>query len=224
MGDMFRDMPIDGIQVPLIQTLVVSTSDKLPGAGISEFIPSYNALSNDKKKDIVHSEFRRIFEFGTRWEKVLSKLNIEPTKPSESEIEKPRIKIYNPYGSEGSPEHVALRDYVANTPESIGLDGNLVGIPEYPLKSGDKIDVVFETEDEIIGVEVKSIRSGVDDIQRGLYQCIKYEAVLKAESQVNKVSKSIRCILVLQNSLPRKLSRVRNILGIDVRENIVPKT
>ena len=95
------------------------------------------------------------------------------------------------------------------------------GITEYPLRSGDSIDVVFEDDDSVVAVEVKSERSGNDDIERGLYQCIKYAEVLKAEDSVDKKNRKIICVLVLADRLPFKLRKVRNILDLTVHENIV---
>lgn len=80
--------------------------------------------------------------------------------------------------------------------------------------------MVFEDENFVFAVEVKSERSGNDDIERGLYQCIKYEEVLRAEIKVNKKTKQVVCVLVLADSFPLKLRKTKNILDITVHENI----
>jgi len=158
MGDLFLDKYVDGMKVPMIQALVVGQTKRVPSDGIKEFYAQYPQLSTTKKRDFAYSEWRKVFEFGDRWTKLLVELGIDIDEPvlegRSSTDTKPRL--YNPYGSEGSPDHIALRDYIASSPSIIGLDKNIVGITEYPLKSGDKVDVVFELEDEIIGVEVKS--------------------------------------------------------------------
>ena len=132
------------------------------------------------------------------------------------------MRLHNPYGSEGSPEHKALRDYISQNPLIVGLPKNLIGTCEYPLKSGDKVDVVFEANNEIVAVEVKSRRSGVDDIQRGLYQCVKYKSVIEAESLVKKIDKSVRTVLVLESEFPKVLNTVKTRLGLTVLSNIDP--
>jgi len=71
MGHLFDDIVVDGEKVPLIQALVVNQSQKLPSDGLKEFNSTYPKLSVQKKRDFVQSEYRRIFEFGSRWEKVL---------------------------------------------------------------------------------------------------------------------------------------------------------
>jgi hypothetical protein len=220
MGHMFDSMNIDGVSVPMIQALVVGSNTKLPSVGLKEFNPTYEFLTADKKKDFFQSECRKIFEFGDRWEEVLNRLGIKKSEKSE-ENKKKTGGLYNPYGSEGSPEHRDLRDYIAANPSKIGISIDVKGITEYPLKSGDSIDVVFEDDNSVVAVEVKSERSGNDDIERGLYQCIKYAEVLKAEDRVNKKSREISCVLVLAEGFPSKLKKIRNILGITVHAHIV---
>ncbi len=219
MGHLFDNMTIDGERVPMMQALVVSSLDKLPSDGLKEFNATYPLLTMEKKKDFVQAEYRKIFEFGDRWEEVLNQLGINQSKKGANGNRKPG-GLYNPYGSEGSPEHRALRDYIAANPSVIGITIKAKGITEYPLKSGDSIDVVFEDDNSVFAVEVKSERSGNDDIERGLYQCIKYEEVLKAEIKVEKKGKIVICVLVLADRLPFKLKKVRNILGITVHESI----
>lgn len=220
MGHLYVNMIIDGERVPMMQALVVSSQDKLPSDGLKEFNATYPRFTQEKKKDFVQAEYRKIFEFGDRWEEVLNRLGIDKSNKTVKGNKKTG-GLYNPYGSEGSPEHMALRDYIAANPAKIGISIKAKGITEYPLKSGDSIDVVFEDGNSIYAVEVKSERSGNDDIERGLYQCIKYEEVLKAEIKVRKKSKKVVCVLVLADRLPLKLRKVRNILGITVHENII---
>jgi len=222
MGHLFDNIVVDGEEVPLLQALVVNQNQKLPSDGLKEFNSTYPKLSVQKKRDFVQAEYKRIFEFGSRWEKVLEKLGILEEINVQQEANSEDSGLYNPYGSEGSPEHIALRDFVASHPEIVGLGKEYVGITEYPLKSGDSVDVVFELEDETIAIEVKSTRSGVDDIERGLFQCVKYKAVLEAEIKVNNLQKEVRSFLVIQGTLPRKLSSVRKNLGLEVVENVAP--
>ena len=135
---------------------------------------------------------------------------------------------YNPWGSEGSPEHRMLRDYIALNPDSISAsEFGSTGSTEYPLKSGDSIDVRFENEGSILAVEVKSRRSSNDDIQRGIFQCVKYSAVLEAEQRLEKSPKDVSALLVLERTLNRENKRIANKLvvpWIDGFEVPVPTT
>lgn len=219
MGHLFDNLVIDGESVPLIQAIAVRSRDKLPSDGLKEFNRIYPLLSRTKKKSYILGEYQRIYMFGSRWGNVLQTLGITPIEDCET-AEAGAIKgVHNPYGSEGSPEHRALRDYISENPSVINVRATSKGITEYPLKSGDSVDVVFEGEQSLTAVEVKSERSGNDDIERGLFQCIKYAAVLEAESRTERKSTDVKCVLVLARSLPNSLRHVKNALGITIYEN-----
>lgn len=223
MGHLIDRLIIDGEKVPIIQALVVAKNTKLPSDGIKEFWPQYPKLSKEKKKDLILQENQKIWDFGNRWDEVLEHLNIITSNQNgDGKSKRKGVRLHNPYGSEGSPEHKALRDYISQNPLIVGLPKNLIGTCEYPLKSGDKVDVVFEANNEIVAVEVKSRRSGVDDIQRGLYQCVKYKSVIEAESLVKKIDKSVRTVLVLESEFPKVLNTVKTRLGLTVLSNIDP--
>ncbi|MBN2423429.1 MAG: hypothetical protein JXB44_00265 [Calditrichaceae bacterium] len=216
MGHMFDDILIDGEEIPLLQALVVSQNKKLPSDGLKEFDNSYPKLSDSKKRDFAQIEYDKIFNFGNKWLKVLKELKIPLNDKTINEIKQKRK--FNQYGSEGSPEHIELRNFIAENPESIGLKSKTKGITEFPLKSGDKVDVVFIYSNTIIGVEVKSYRSAEDDIERGLFQCIKYQAVFDAENSVDGNNKESKCFLVIENSLSTKLKKIQKKLKIKVVE------
>ena len=91
---------------------------------------------------------------------------------------------------------------------------------EKGLPSGDSIDVSFENNGHWVGVEVKSETSDDLDILRGLYQCVKYQAVMESYLSVLDVKKNIRVILALGCKLPHTLISVKNILGIEIVEVI----
>lgn len=219
MGHLIENIIVDGERPPYIQALVVAIGSNLPGDGIKEFYADYPNLSKAKKRDLISAEYQRVFDFGSRWEKVLSELGV---KPDEIEIKKRNHDLHNSYGCEGSPEHRALRNYVFEHPETFGLQP--VGkFREYPLRSGDSVDILFETSDEIIGIEVKSVRSGYDDLERGIFQCVKYRAVLEAENLIQGTTKTVKCFLVLEGLLPRELRRASEKLGVRVLGNFQQK-
>ncbi len=129
------------------------------------------------------------------------------------------------YGSSGeSAEHRLLKEFISNNPSEIGLyNPNLTGSMEYMLPSLDSIDILFEDEKEWIAVEVKSIRSGKEDLKRGLYQCIKYRALMRAVERVSGSARPGKAMLALEGVLPRDLMQINNVLNIPVIERIVVK-
>jgi len=64
------------------------------------------------------------------------------------------------------------------------------------LLSGDEVDVFFEATNSADLVEVKSRRSADSDYMRGVYQCIKYRAVFRAQREGTTPDLNIRAILV----------------------------
>ena len=123
-------------------------------------------------------------------------------------------------GGEGDA-HRMLKERIAESPKIVGLPESIgQGETEHEFSSGDKADVFFKTGDEWIAVEVKSERSGTDDVKRGLFQCVKYKAVMDAEIRVRRLSVRARAILALGGVFPQELEDARKILDIDVRENL----
>jgi hypothetical protein len=209
MGHLFDDIEIPDWKgkIPYLQAIVVGKNSKLPSDGLKEFNQAYPNYSNEKKRDYINKEYRRIFEFGERWFLVLKELDIQLGITKSTEKTK-----FNPFGSEGSPEHRKLRDHIANTPKLFNMITE--GHTEYPLKSGDSIDVVFTNENSIIGVEVKSIRSGEDDLERGIFQCIKYREVLKAEDTIKNRNRMVDCILVYEDNFSKSLETKSKKLNV----------
>ena len=199
------DVPNWNERIPFLQALIVAKDTKLPSDGLKEFKKNYADLSKEKKSDFVKLEYKKIFQFGERWYMVLETLHIDtPSLVNHGSMEKgKKQKKYNPFGSEGSPEHHKLRDHIASNPDYIGLDFEF-GTTEYPQKSGDSIDIVFQSNQKVLGIEVKSIRSGNDDLERGIFQCIKYREVLKAENKLSNKNLESDCILVYEGDMDDK--------------------
>lgn len=210
-------------RVPYIQSMVINKSSKLPGDGFEEFYPGYSTLSTEKKRDVVAQEYKYIFDFGENWLEVCKLLEIDIDTSNNSHFNQHSGKLFNPYGSEGSPEHQRLRDYIAENPEIVKVYNPIETHTEYPLKTHDSIDVFFEEEHILTAVEVKSIRSGKDDLERGIYQCIKYRELVKAEEVANGGKKPVAGKLVIEGKLPHELVKLKDILGITVYEEIVPE-
>lgn len=131
------------------------------------------------------------------------------------------------YGLGGeSPQHKALKEYVRDNPSIVGASKDSQAITEYALPSVDVIDVLFRSDHECIAVEVKSSVSDTvsGDFERGIYQTIKYLALLRAMSldKKHKICRNIRSVLVLQGSLPSGLRELAQVLSIEVIQNVEP--
>jgi hypothetical protein len=126
------------------------------------------------------------------------------------------------YGKGGEGErHKAIKEYVEKHPEAIGVKNVLYRETEHVLLSGDRLDVYFELSTrEHVAVEVKPKSSGDDDILRGIFQCVKYKAVLDAEDIAHNTTPNNNSLLVIEGTLSKSNKRVIDTLGIKVIENL----
>lgn len=73
-----------------------------------------------------------------------------------------------------------------------------------------------------VAVEVKSAISPTPDILRGLFQCVKYRAVIEAVQATELLPQNARALLVLEGALPSELLPIKNTLRIEVIEHVTP--
>jgi hypothetical protein len=91
------------------------------------------------------------------------------------------------------------------------------------LPSGDCLDVSFRGNKVWVAAEVKSSISAEGDIVRGLFQCVKYRAVMEAVLLSESRPQNARALLVLESKLPPSLISLRNMLGVEVVEGVSPR-
>ena len=206
---------------PYLTTIVVSKAGPtagLPDVGIKGRWPGYDTLSRKDKKAKVEHEYVQIMRYGTRWNDVLRLVGLPqfsapPTRPFKGGM-----------GGGESPEHHALKEYVLAHPEMFGAQTSWKAEPEFILRSLDAIDVMFRSEDVWIGVEVKSSVSerNISDYERGLYQVIKYKAVLEAQALIDRPKNppKVHVYLALQKALPAQFRGVAHALGVECFENV----
>ena len=94
---------------------------------------------------------------------------------------------------------------------------------EMLLYSGDIIDVSFQNNNIWIGVEVKSSISNSKDIIRGIFQCVKYKAVMDASDKSKLMKRKTRVILALGGKFPDILTELKNTLKIEVIDDLEKK-
>lgn len=106
-------------------------------------------------------------------------------------------------GGGESPYHEALRLWVKDNPASILPQfAKARTSTEVPLLSGDRVDDVFTLKDRVAVIEVKSWISNNDDVQRGIYQCIKYRSVMQAMKHGKGVT--VEAVLVTERPLKKR--------------------
>ncbi|ERP32019.1 hypothetical protein CALK_1000 [Chitinivibrio alkaliphilus ACht1] len=210
-------------KVPPIQCLVVNKNTGLPGEGIGWFLvkkEDFASLPLRQKRAIVEAELQHVFLY-PRWQEVLEALDLEPTTSDFTAFVK---KSAGGFGGGESEEHKALKAYVAQNPKVVSLGANTPqGTTEHPLPSGDCLDVSFRDNKVWVAAEVKSLISAEADIVRGLYQCVKYRAVMEAVLLSESRPQNARALLVLESKLPPSLISLRNMLGVEVVEGVSPR-
>ena len=224
MGRLLKGLEIGwGEPIPHIQSLVVKKTGAnrgLPDDGIKEFWPDYPKLNRAEKEIKAQAEREKVAQFGSRWNAVLQRLNLPPVAPDPQEP-------VQEFGAGGeSPRHKALKEFIRSRPDLVGVDEGAHAFTEYALPSLDTLDVLFKTRECWTAVEVKSAVSEnvVGDYERGLYQVVKYPAILEAMKQDSRFSvpDKITVTLVLESTLPRDLKPLAARLEIKVIEGIQP--
>ena len=206
--------------IPPIQCLVVNSQTGLPGEGISWFLGNdvqYESLSRASKRVIVNGVHEDIFSYG-RWLEVLEAVGLERLVVTP-------VSLIDSAGNSGrggeSQEHQRLKTYVAQHPEAVELPSKLApGSIEFRLASADCVDVRFADETNIYAVEVKAAAASASEILRGMFQCVKYEAVLTAMQRIGGRTGNVIVVLALEGDLPEELVGARQVLGVRIVDGV----
>lgn len=211
-------------EIPPLQAIVVNRQLGVPGRGLEEFLDvEYEGVEQERKEEIARTVWSRVQRYG-RWEDVLQHFGLPlpnerlPDLPSGRDLV--RRQSSQDGGSAEGEDHRKLKLYIAGTPEAVGLDVEYgTGETEYYFRSGDAVDVLFKGE-RWVGVEVKGRQSDVYDVMRGMFQCVKYRALLDANVKVEGSTVETDVMLALETRLPTQLLWLRNLLGLEVVEEI----
>lgn len=203
--------------IPSLNALCTNSITNLPSYGFEYVIEDYDTLSLEAKRVVVDGLNKRATDFKF-WDVVLNALCLTPSVcvsgRDEEDIRKGKF-----CNNSESQYHIRLKQYIAEHPSKIGLTNVVSAETENVLLSGDRLDVHLQQKNGTrVAVEVKSRISQDDDILRGIYQCVKYKAVLEAENRVHGVPYKVRSILVLEGTLSDSNYQVKDLLGVEVIE------
>lgn len=121
-----------------------------------------------------------------------------------------------------SNEHKALKLWACEHPRRFSYKAKgTTSRVEFPLRSGDRVDAVHQDDESITLIEVKSRRSGEDDIERGVYQCVKYTAVYKAMQRGESRRLTVCAVLLTENKVSHRLAALAKRLGITLMRHEV---
>ena len=202
---------------PLINSLVVR-GEGLPGYGAGPFFAErygrpryakYNKLPIAERRSVFSRASDEIYAFDD-WNEIYERVfgKKPPRKqeyPEGTERDGRSPDGHGGWGGEGKL-HKNLKTWVKANPAIV--DPSMVGCraeDEVRLLSGDSVDVCYFAPGQITVIEVKSRKSNELDLQRGIYQCIKYREVMKAQHSQRKVR--VDSLLVTEEELTRDLMR-----------------
>jgi hypothetical protein len=166
--------------LPLITCIVVNGNTGLPG---ESWLPqgTSNLSDEEYKQEFIRYRDQVMVYHG--WDALLKELDLPVVDPTIDDLDE-RGRAYSEYierigGGEGK-DHMKLNEYVAAHPEAIGLPAESAAQMEYLFIAGDRADIVFGTgPDAWAVVEIK--KGEIGELVKGVYQAIKYRALLQAE-------------------------------------------
>ena len=202
---------------PLLNMLLVRKDTGYPGKGVQGYLIDHypkrrwlkqqecSKIHRDRWRGLADEATEEAYNYG-RWDDIYNNLYGNGGGLPEGK-EKDGLR----YGRKGEGEnHKSLRLWVEANPDQVEKRLDIIEAEtEVELLSGDRVDVVYRSKKKIVAIEVKSRDSNWADLRRGIYQCIKYKAVLGAQE-----NRSIRSLLVTERELDDDLEELADRLGV----------
>ena len=210
---------------PLLNVLLVRSDTGLPGSGAVGYLArrypnrrwlrARNAHKDHRWRTLIEEEAARVYAY-PHWDELYRKAYNSRLHPSDNDPKgKEKDGKRHGRGGEGA-NHRALRLKVLRNPSLVRRELRPEATnTEVELLSGDRVDVVSITEDRTIAIEVKSRDSDWADLRRGVYQCVKYRAVMKAQDI--RRNANVESWLVTETPLPPELKKLARRLGVQTK-------
>ncbi|KJE35045.1 hypothetical protein UF64_10110 [Thalassospira sp. HJ] len=209
--------------LPLLNVLLVKKDTHEPGSGAGSYLAEKYGLAKlreEKAPDRYPHLWRKTFQKAAgevyeyqNWKEVYE--GIYKEKWPEERLKKPKgTERDGRFGKGGEGEnHKALRLWVKDNIRKVapGMK-NARSETEVELYSGDRVDVAYFSSSRTLGIEVKSIDSDWFDLRRGIFQCVKYEAVLRAQDP--RSNHSVKVLLITETELDGNLKSLARRLGV----------
>lgn len=119
-------------------------------------------------------------------------------------------------GSGESEAHKALKNQIAKHPELIGVTGVTSAVIEHQYPSGDRADLVLESDDSmwtVVEVELE----GLVETVTGLFQAVKYRALQEAVLCTEKRQGSVSAVLAAR-AIPVEVRVLSHMLDVEAVE------
>lgn len=201
--------------IPSPTAIVTRTGQKLGGSGAFISAPKRVLSDANARKLWLASEQRAVFDY-ERWPEVLAAFGLRSLQNFEPKFD---WAVYGRAHGEGD-EHRKLKKFVSEHPECVEASFTGIGETELILHSLDRLDVSFSTNTTWDCVEVKPSTSDDNDLLRGIFQVVKYKALLRATLLMRGQVKSVRCVLALGGPAPHVIKAVARQLSVAVYDDL----
>lgn len=219
-----------GLDIPPLNSIVVNAGTGLPGAGATYFIK--RLLAPNLRQGLGRGDVNALAQAAVNavlnhhdWDLVAKALNVKklPTvqvlQESSFESEPIRLPEQQPMagGYSESLQHKALKCWAIANPKFFRRYGNFgVGTNEFRLESGDSLDGYLCSQIARLAIEVKASNAPDSEVFRGIFQCIKYRATLRAMQLADSVIPNANAILLLTRDAPAEAKRLAKRLQVDI--------
>ena len=222
-----------GERIPPLNSIIVNAATGIPGSGCDYYLKHYlgrvgrKELTDEQRRSMAEEAMAEVWRY-EGWGDLLARYGLRPLRGAVPALVRAKRSRVTPkkggWSSEPeSEEHRLLKHWVAENPQTLRTRiAYGKGSVEWLFASADRADVVFEHKDGCLAVEVKSRCSNAADLERGIYQCVKYEALLRAELKSQGRIPNGRSLLVTERPLPQRLRELADLLGVRVLQ--VPAT
>jgi len=195
-------------EIPPLTILAVSEGKGEPSSGVDGFLQRY--VTKSTSENLTPNNRSAMIERATnaahnysRWDDVAEYFGVsisgELPETEPIQLAKPTPILG---GGGESKAHLALKKHIAEHPELFSSYGDFKnGTIEFRLDSGDEVDVLFQNNEQTLAVEVKTDTASQGELTRGIFQCVKYRAVLRAMYDIEGKLINVQTILVTPQQL-----------------------
>ena len=201
--------------IPTLNSLCKNAKTMLPSEGFEFVSPKYNKLDEVGKRVFVEGLDSKACNY-PHWDWVLDQLELKEATPFTVEQLEAIKNTCKNFGSGEGEEHKAVKEFIRKHPESLGYSDVVLAETEHILPSGDRLDVYFELSDGThVAIEIKPSISPDQDITRGIFQCVKYHAVMEALRTIECKDYEIEVLLVSVSTLSSHNRTLADELDVD---------
>jgi hypothetical protein len=229
IGDICEALSEDfGKPIPLLNTIITGSKSGLPSDGVDGYLARFlgkkpreiASLSQPERDVYARQAMQNVFSF-VGWDQIGKYLGLRDiARGSKKSGRGKPIPPPDPRGFATGPEtdaHKALKVWVANNPGLVFAFGKFKnGKAERRLSSGDRLDVFFSNNRQMLAVEVKAAKAEAAEVERGVYQCVKYRATLQAMQIAAAKPPNGNAVLIVERAPAPKTMHLAKRLSVKI--------